>query len=473
MTNLSKNPRAQSATSISATTAKFGALLFLSYCCASPLRADAQVEFGGTLRSPITIQPESSTGLSSVYVLDACGGNTFIKYRAKNTSHPVWYTFGQLGAAYAEQISDSEIEFSGNESTLRNIRPDCGYVIEDGNAHTYFWIVDYSAHELVLNSLSATDESSCSSIAFRLDGTASPIYYYNINGRRLELSRELSLTYNSMSYSADEQRYIENSETTVLASVSDVIRCTPALCDTEYTLSGDYFLRSWGLTEQSVSTDLISAQRVEAHTSAEQNAETYDNQQSSSSGSDGSLGGSAPIDITFTAQVTPAAIFTEWQFANTEDFENISLRDNNLEFTRTFRDAGTTFVRFVAANAAGDCEYTSETYQVSIGESNLHCPNAFSPQGSPGVNDEWKVSYRSIVEFKCSIFNRWGTCVATLTHPSQGWDGKYKGKYVGSGVYYYVIKARGSDGRNYNLKGDINIINYDETKQSNTTSTVN
>ena len=29
-----------------------------------------------------------------------------------------------------------------------------------------------------------------------------------------------------------------------------------------------------------------------------------------------------------------------------------------------------------------------------------------------------------------------------------------------SGTYYYVIQARGADGRKYNLKGDINIINY-------------
>ena len=48
--------------------------------------------------------------------------------------------------------------------------------------------------------------------------------------------------------------------------------------------------------------------------------------------------------------------------------------------------------------------------------------------------------------------------MATLTHPSQGWDGKYKGKFVPNGVYFYVIRARGADGKKYNLSGDINII---------------
>ena len=51
-----------------------------------------------------------------------------------------------------------------------------------------------------------------------------------------------------------------------------------------------------------------------------------------------------------------------------------------------------------------------------------------------------------------------------LSDPSQGWDGKYKGKYVKSGTYYYVIQARGADGQKYNLKGDINIINLKDNK---------
>jgi hypothetical protein len=49
--------------------------------------------------------------------------------------------------------------------------------------------------------------------------------------------------------------------------------------------------------------------------------------------------------------------------------------------------------------------------------------------------------------------------MATLTSPDQGWDGKYKGKFVPSGTYFYVIKAVGADKKKYNLSGDINIIN--------------
>ena len=50
--------------------------------------------------------------------------------------------------------------------------------------------------------------------------------------------------------------------------------------------------------------------------------------------------------------------------------------------------------------------------------------------------------------------------MCSLTDPSQGWDGKYNGKVVPAGTYYYVIKAKGADGKEYTKSGDINIINY-------------
>ena len=70
------------------------------------------------------------------------------------------------------------------------------------------------------------------------------------------------------------------------------------------------------------------------------------------------------------------------------------------------------------------------------------------------------MSYKSLIDYECHIFNRWGKELFQSKDPAQGWDGKYGGKYVPAGVYFYVIKAKGSDGRKYNKSGDINIINY-------------
>ncbi len=90
----------------------------------------------------------------------------------------------------------------------------------------------------------------------------------------------------------------------------------------------------------------------------------------------------------------------------------------------------------------------------------LKCPNAFTPFNQDGVNDIWKVSYSSIIEFECHIFNRSGRKIISFTDPSQGWDGRFGGKFVPAGAYYYVIKARGADGKDYKLSGDINLIDY-------------
>ena len=124
----------------------------------------------------------------------------------------------------------------------------------------------------------------------------------------------------------------------------------------------------------------------------------------------------------------------------------------------------------MGANDSGACESYSDIFTISIGESDLRCPNAFSPEASEGINDVWRVKYKSIISFECHIFNRWGVEIFKFNDPSQGWDGKYKGKYVGPGVYFYVIEAKGADGKKYKLKGDINIVGYNKNK-NNTTPT--
>ena len=85
-------------------------------------------------------------------------------------------------------------------------------------------------------------------------------------------------------------------------------------------------------------------------------------------------------------------------------------------------------------------------------------PNTFTPNDD-GINDVWKVSYKSIVAFECWIFDKSGKEILHFNDPSEGWDGKINGRKAPSGVFYYVIKAEGAEGKKYNMSGDINIIN--------------
>jgi gliding motility-associated-like protein len=74
-------------------------------------------------------------------------------------------------------------------------------------------------------------------------------------------------------------------------------------------------------------------------------------------------------------------------------------------------------------------------------------PNAFSPYNKDEINDIFGENYDLM------IFNRWGIL---LFKGNNGWDGKYKGKLVTPGVYYYY--AKDSNGNIY--KGSVMVIKY-------------
>lgn len=410
------------------------------------------VTFQGNNKRVLNEKPEASTGLNDVFVLYNTNGVS-ITYNASTTQQVTWYRFNNLGGGFAEQING--VVTNGKTSTLSNVESDMGYIVEEGTTRYYFWIVDYSRHYFDIDALNISSEQECDRVVLNPIGKADAIKYYTINGQAKELNREVVLTYTSLAYDENSSNYNPIEVTETYSSLGETIRAAAPLCDTQFTLVGDKFLEAWG-EAQAVSSSIFTTQAVDAHTTAIQTLRDADNEKKEET----ALGGSAPVEIEFAAAVTDAVIFTEWQFARDADFVNITLRISDPVTTHTFREQGTTYVRFVASNNAGSCEYYSETYEVFIGESSIECPNAFSPEATPGTNDEWKVSYKSIISFECHIFNRWGIQVAKLTDPSQGWDGKYGGKYVPSGVYYYVINAIGADGRKYDLKGDINIIKY-------------
>ncbi len=75
-----------------------------------------------------------------------------------------------------------------------------------------------------------------------------------------------------------------------------------------------------------------------------------------------------------------------------------------------------------------------------------------------------KKGFKSIVEFRAIIFNRWGQKLFEWTDPNEGWDGTFNGKPVAQGVYFVNVKAKGADGRKFHIKKDVNLLRgYNET----------
>jgi gliding motility-associated-like protein len=75
--------------------------------------------------------------------------------------------------------------------------------------------------------------------------------------------------------------------------------------------------------------------------------------------------------------------------------------------------------------------------------------NAFTPYNQDGINDTFGAGY------DLTIFNHWGVALFKVKAiDNNGWDGRYKGKLVAPGVYYYY--AKDSDGVEY--KGSVMIV---------------
>lgn len=431
--------------------------ILLSLVALTTVSSFARLTFTGALFTPVEITPAANSGLTSVYVVNSVNGLS-VTYTATSAAAAGAVEVGKFdmrGTAYSTPVDPSVISRNGMEVTISQVSPDAGYIFTEGNKISYYWIVDYSTHPFTIESIAPSDEQECDRTFLEATGSAPRMIYYGVTGRSQEIDREITLTYTTLI--ADEENMTYNSSTAThnYTYIDRTFSVEAPLCNTYFTLTGDRFLRKWG-DERELKSALFTTPSVAVLTSAVQHTRQVDNEIKVET----TLGGSAPAEISFTAATTDAAVFTQWLMATDEEMEDVVYRTSDLSFDYTFNDMGNYYVRFQAADASGKCETFSDIYTVYIGESFLRCPNAFSPGATEGVNDIWKVSYKSLTSFECYIFNRWGEKMTEFHDPSQGWDGRYRGKLVPAGVYYYVIKAKGSDGRKYNLSGDINILNY-------------
>ena len=420
------------------------------------LAGEAQVSFSGNGKPVYEAVPSKNTGLDKIYVLYTAAGVS-MSYKATTDAAVKWYAYGESGGGYATEIDG--VVRAGNVTTLPSVAANSGYIIEEGTKRTYLWVTDYSKHRLSLKGLSAEPASDCGTATLKVEGSGSDMAYYTITGVRKTLEREMHLTYKTLAWNDENQAWEQTDADETEDEFKNTIVIPAPLCNTTFELKGDKYLEFWGEGERVATSDVYETAAVDVKATAEQEQRDVDNEKKNTQ-DESALGGSAPVKITFKAYPTDAVVHKEWQMATDADFNNIELRLGDETVEQTFEEAGTYYWRFFGANSDGSCETYSDVYTVNIGTSELLCPNVFSPGSSEGVNDVWKVSYKSIVKFKCWIYNRWGNQITVLDDPSQGWDGTYGGKLVKPGVYYYVIRATGADGKKYKLKGDINIIRY-------------
>lgn len=416
-----------------------------------------KAEFSGTDKEVIAEVPATSTGLQYVYVVYDMKDVAEMRIKDINIKEVSGLQiYSNLGGGYGQDVA---FTISGDEIIVSNPKGECGYIISTASGSQCFWVVDYSQHVYSVDMINLSDKKLCDTTEFDITGNASPIRYYSIVGMPCILSREIRLTFDILQYDEVDNDFATIQSERIFESLESSISITPALTtQTDVIISGDRFLSKWNL-EKRAQTYVGNPNGLLIETNAQQSNLATDEYSNQIKNDGDMLGGSAPAEFKFSAIVSDAVIHTEWQISDREDFESIKYRFNEKDLTYTFYDEGTYYVRFIGSNEDGSCEKESDVYTIGIGASDLRIPNAFSPNGD-GVNDEWKVGYISLIEFKCWIFDKNGHQLFYFDDPAQGWDGKYKGKYVNPGVYYYVIEAKGADGKKYKRGGDINIVGY-------------
>ena len=173
--------------------------------------------------------------------------------------------------------------------------------------------------------------------------------------------------------------------------------------------------------------------------------------------------GYAPLNVTFNntsyAQGTSgntASITTQWNLGN-GTFSTTS--SAGVSPNTTYINPGTYTVLIVATKGSGCIDSAYKVITVDI-PSKLEVPNVFTPNGD-NSNDVFFVKASNLTDISAVIFDRWGNKVYDVTSKTGNiaWDGKnFKGVECPAGTYFYVIKASGKDGTEYEKKGNVSIF---------------
>jgi len=106
------------------------------------------------------------------------------------------------------------------------------------------------------------------------------------------------------------------------------------------------------------------------------------------------------------------------------------------------------------------CKLMSDTVTITNYQNvpnNYFLPTAFSPN-QDGLNDILYVRGRGIRDIALSIYNRWGEKVFESHNISDGWDGTFKGKPLGSAVFVYCLEVTFTNGDHATNKGNVTLI---------------
>ena len=110
---------------------------------------------------------------------------------------------------------------------------------------------------------------------------------------------------------------------------------------------------------------------------------------------------------------------------------------------------------------ARGCTITDSVYipagDFPCGNIDFYIPNIFSPNGDQ-QNDVLFVRSNFIFSIEWHIYDRFGEKVFESNSIDYGWDGKFSGKPVQEGVYFWYINATMIDGSVIERSGNVTVV---------------
>ena len=422
-------------------------ILLLSVTCALSLCAQFKVN---NQQGYIKLT-DKQYNLDALILLNGIDNSTTIKYTG--TESIEWrYT----------------IDGSDYNSTQKEIIPesDILYSIYVNDTTQYFvYTLDYTQYLSQLNSLEIieSEENKCQQIALNIDAVIPEIKYLDRTNTTQTLAREFTISYDNAAW--QDSAWVDITTDTLISQLSILnsqLSIPAPYKSTTFKLYGDKWAEQLNIASDTIMTD-YTAVAVKAYPRGTVVEREYQNEKDRSS--DSEIEGSGPLVVEFESRANPLDImYYEWFISNVET-PNAYQRYNDENLRYTFEKTGEYKVKLIATS--NTCEYT-DSLNVRVIESYIEAPNAFTPNGD-GINDEWRVAYKSIERYQCIVQNRWGRTVFKSTDPGKGWDGMIGTRPAAEGTYYYVIVAYGTDKfpathkkagqqMKYKLSGDINLF---------------
>ncbi len=169
--------------------------------------------------------------------------------------------------------------------------------------------------------------------------------------------------------------------------------------------------------------------------------------------------GFAPLLVTFnnTSSTSTGAtsIISTWGYGNGATTPTVY---NTSPVSASYTASGT-YTVYLKAQKGMCVDVRMKTIVVEL-PSKLEVPNVFTPNGDK-VNDIFRLISSNLAEVYLIVYDRWGNKVYELTSDTGNfaWDGKTQyGKDCAEGTYFYIIKATGKDGQEYDLKGNVSLF---------------